>query len=120
MPRKKAAGQQAGKADAAESPKTRAPKPAAKARTTSLSVDYPLEGEIVASAAYTVRITAGTPQSVEVSLDGEGWLPCRESVGHWWYDLSGYRAGVHTLDARMKNAAGKTVKAKPRQFTVIV
>ena len=119
MPKKKTVGQPAAKMETVGSVKTRTPQSAAKAAKTSLSIDYPLEGEILTSSVYTIRLTALAPVSVEVSLDGDEWLACRESVGHWWHDWSGFQAGVHTLVARMKDKKGKTVKAKARQFTVI-
>jgi hypothetical protein len=120
MPKKKTVGQTAAKEPSAAMTKTkkaRAPKAAARA---GITIDYPLEGEIVTSAAYTFRITADEPRSVEVSTDGKTWQPARESVGHWWYDWSGTQSGPCTLVARMKSSGGKSLKSKPRQFTVLI
>ncbi len=119
MPKKKTAGQSAGKDVPATPKKTGAPKTAAPTKT-AITIDYPLEGEIVTSASYTFRITALNPKRVDVSLDGKTWRPTRESVGHWWYDWSGSQSGPCTLVARMTGAAGKTAKSKPRQFTVLI
>lgn len=87
---------------------------------TSLIIDYPLEREIISNSVYTFRLSALKPQSVEVSLDGKEWRPCRESVGFWWYDWAGYQGGTYTLLARMTDRNGKAVKSKPRQFTAII
>jgi hypothetical protein len=134
MPKKKTAGTNATKETGAEK-KTRAAKPVASttkpaapaaktataaAKTANLSIDYPLEGEIVVSPVYTFRLTADKPQSVEVMIDGKEWQDCRESVGNWWFDWSGYQAGVYTLLARMTDKDGKVVKSKARQFTVLI
>jgi hypothetical protein len=122
MPKKKSVGEAVVKTDV---PAARKPQAAAKATApaavkTSLIIDYPLEREIVASPVYTFRLSALEPRSVEVSLDGSEWRPCRESVGYWWYDWSGYQGGTYTLEARMTDRNGKTVKSKPRQFTALI
>jgi hypothetical protein len=120
MPRKKSVGASAAKPEPAPAKKAAAPKPAAKAKAAVLVIDYPQEGEIVTSASYTFRVTAHRPRAVEVSLDGKTWRAARECVGHWWYDWTGSQSGPCTLVARMTDASGKTVKTKPRQFTVLI
>ena len=118
MPKKKPVGQPAAKAPAPKAKRAAAPK--ASAKSSSIVIDYPLEGEIVTSANYTMRLSALTPRSVEVSLDGKEWRPCRESVGYWWYDWSGYASGPYSLHARMTDASGRSVKVRGvRQFTVL-
>ncbi len=93
---------------AAAPKKTAVRKRAAKAKpvdvdvqAAALTLDYPQAGETVRWPQYTLRLTTpeGTP-FVEVAVDGGPWTACRESVGHWWYDWSGYAAGEHTLAAR--------------------
>jgi uncharacterized protein YegJ (DUF2314 family) len=95
-------------------------KPALAAEKASLVLDYPLEGEIVTSHSYCIRVTAQEPRSVEICLDGKRWFSCRESVGHWWYDWSGFRSGGYTITARMTDKNGKVSKTKDRQFTVLI
>jgi hypothetical protein len=91
---------------------------APKAPRQTVTVDFPLEREIVTSAEYTVRISTTAVQGVEVSIDGKEWRPARESVGFWWYDWSGYGAGPHTVEARIPSGK-RFLKSKPRQFTAI-
>jgi hypothetical protein len=83
-------------------------------------VDYPLEGEIVKSPHYTLRIGASETDAVEVSIDGKEWQACRPNVGYWWYDWSGYSAGGHSIVARVKSSAARYSKSKLRHFTVLI
>jgi len=83
-------------------------------------IDFPVEGEIVTSPAYACRIGVSPTDRVEVSIDGKEWLPCRESVGYWWYDWSGYNAGPHTLQARIPSTGKRFIKSSLRQFTVLI
>ncbi len=84
-----------------------------------VGVDFPQVGEILTSPHYVVRISTSATEGVSVSIDGKEWQPCRESVGFWWYDWSGFSAGVHTVVARI--SVGKRImKSKPRTFTAIV
>lgn len=73
------------------------------AAQTRLVLDYPQAAETVLSRQYTLRLSApeGAP-SVEVSIDGGEWRPCRFAVGHWWYDWENYTEGSHQLRARAK------------------
>jgi len=87
--------------------------------THYVGVDYPQEGEIVTSDSYVFRVSTSATDRVQISLDGKEWKPCRESVGFWWYDWSGYGSGAHTLLARI--AVGKRLmKSRPRSFTVLI
>jgi hypothetical protein len=86
----------------------------------ALTIDYPMEGEIVTSPVYTFRLGAVEPKSVEISLNGGTWSPCREMVGNWWFDWSSYQAGAYSLSARMTDKNGKTTKTKTRSFTVLI
>ena len=83
-------------------------------------VDYPMEGEVITGQIYSFRISASPTERVEISIDDQEWLPCRHSVGYWWYDWSGFSAGPHSLLARISSSAGKrNLASKPRQFTVL-
>lgn len=87
--------------------------------TQYVGVDYPQVGEILTSPQYSIRISTSATEGVDISIDGKEWQPCRESVGFWWHDWSGFGAGVHTVVARI--AVGKRyLKSKPRSFTAII
>ena len=86
----------------------------------AIALDYPQKGEAVMSDHYTLRLTVPEGAAfVEVSIDDGAWQPCRFSVGHWWYDWSGYEAGRHTLRARTLGADGLEASVK-RQVTVAI
>jgi hypothetical protein len=82
-------------------------------------VDYPIEGETITSQTYSFRISASPTERVEVSIDDRGWLPCRLSVGYWWYDWSDFGAGPHSLLARILSEGKRHRTSKPRQFAVL-
>ncbi|HRY29424.1 MAG TPA: hypothetical protein P5079_05225 [Elusimicrobiota bacterium] len=105
-------------APAPASSSTTTPK-AAKTPKGSIQIDYPLEGEILTSGCYTFRLGASPTDRVEVSIDGKDWLPCRECVGYWWFDWSGYGSGAHSLEARIPSGK-RYLKSKLRQFTVLI
>ena len=95
-----------------KTPRTAVPK-------RSVVIDHPSEGEIVRSADYTVRIGASPTDRAEISVDGKDWQPCRECVGYWWFDWSGYNAGPHTIRVRIPSGK-RFLASKPRQFTVLI
>lgn len=84
-----------------------------------VQVDYPMEGEMIASHTYTFRISASPTERVEISIDDEEWHPCRQSVGYWWYDWSHFTVGLHSSQARIPSAGTRELKSKPRQFSVL-
>jgi hypothetical protein len=84
-----------------------------------VQVDYPMEGEMIASQTYSFRISASPTERVEISIDNQEWLPCRLSVGYWWHEWCHFSAGPHSLRARIPSAGNRDLKSKPRQFTVL-
>lgn len=84
-----------------------------------VGLDFPQVGEILTSAHYAIRISTSATEGVHISIDGKEWQPCRESVGFWWYDWSGFSAGVHTVVARI-SVGKRYLKSKPRTFTALV
>lgn len=100
-------------------PKT-AKKPAQQPRPPApagrITLDHPAENETIGKSHYAVRITTSDCERVEISIDGGGWTPCRNSAGHWWHDLYGLNAGEHKLAARMHNAGAAASAA--RKFKV--
>jgi len=101
----------------AAKPPRRKAKPAKQKRY--VRVDYPMEGEMITYRTYTFRLSARPAERVEISIDGEEWLPCRQSVGYWWYDWCHFSAGLHSLQARIASAGNRELKSKPRQFIVL-
>jgi len=94
--------------------------PEAPVQPSFVVVDYPREKEAVVSFEYTFRIGASPDAArVEVSIDGADWQPCRESVGFWWYDWSGYSSkAARQLQARVTTHDGRVVTSEPRRFGV--
>jgi hypothetical protein len=84
-----------------------------------VGIDFPQEGEILTSGQYTLRISTSATEGVEVSIDGKGWEPCRECVGFWWYDWSGFGAGAHTVVAKI-SVGKRSMKSKARSLTAII
>jgi hypothetical protein len=86
---------------------------AAKAAT----VDFPREDEVIVSSDYTFRVDAPGAWSVELSVNGGDWQPCREAVGYWWFDWKA-SPGSHEITARARKANGRPAKSQPRRFSV--
>jgi hypothetical protein len=96
----------------------RAAKPASpKKKALSVAIDYPEEGEVVRPGHYTVRLTAAGAGQAQCRLDGEGWLDCREAVGHFWLDWSP-RAGEVRLEARARAGKGRWAVSPARVVVV--
>lgn len=94
---------------------------AVAAKEKSITLDYPQENENVASLEYVFRITAqDAMRSVSVSIDAGAWQPCREAVGHWWYDWSDYKEGGHQVRVEARTQSGKKISFGPRAFMVTV
>ncbi len=85
----------------------------------AVQVQFPGEGEVISGLSYTFHISAapGT-EGVEVSIDNGDWMPCREALGLWWYDWSGFDKGEHELAARTQMGDGISANAAPRRFAV--
>lgn len=82
-------------------------------------VEFPAEGDIVAGPYYTFQIsTVPGSNGVEVSIDKGDWKPCREALGLWWHDWSGYEKGAHELTARTRTGDGIAISSGPRRFLV--
>jgi len=88
-------------------------------KSPAVSVSYPNEMEIISNLNYTLQIAVGEPaQAVELSIDQGDWRPCREGLGLWWYDWSGYDSGEHEAVARLRRPDGTTILSEPRIFEV--
>ena len=85
----------------------------------ALRVECPSEGAVIAQPSYTFHLAA-TPGTggVEISIDRGEWMPCREALGLWWYDWSGYEVGEHEVSARTTMGDGVSIVSAPRPFSV--
>lgn len=84
-----------------------------------ITVDYPEADERIGSSHYTIRLGLHADANrVEVSIDDSDWQPCRQAVGYWWYDWSGYQPGSHEIVARVHLRDGHTFTTSPRQVRV--
>ncbi|MBI3547536.1 MAG: hypothetical protein HY078_00645 [Elusimicrobia bacterium] len=86
----------------------------------NVAVDHPRDDERILSNEYSIRISAAPAGKVEISIDGGEWQPCREAVGHWWYDWSGYGPGRHRVVARLQPLSGRKVRSMTSHFLVIL
>lgn len=85
----------------------------------AVAIDCPCEGETVARPFYTIKIAADSTTGVEVSIDQGDWMPCREALGLWWFDMSGFDAGEHEVIARTDLGNGLMVSSAPRHFRAV-
>lgn len=110
------------KTTAEKTVKTTAKKPAApktnKLNVTAnayVTIDYPLADETIRQCHYVFRIGASSNGHVELCLNNGEWMPCRHSVGYWWYDWNA-TSGNYTAMARITTPNGvvttKTVRFK--------
>lgn len=84
----------------------------------AVRVECPGEAAVIARPSYTIHIAAGPgADSVQVSIDHGDWLPCREALGLWWYDWSGFEKGPHELSARSRAGEGIPTDSAPRRFS---
>ena len=87
----------------------------------AVRVEYPRQGEAIARPSYTLRVAVPPGEGidvVEVAIDGGPWLACREGLGLWWYDWSGYAPGEHEVAARTRLPGGTYAAAAPCRFRV--
>lgn len=93
---------------------------AAKApKSPAVLLDYPRAGEQVLPGHYAVRVAAKPEFTVEVSVDGATFQPCREAVGYFWFDWAPSAPGTHTLVARAKNGGPRSSKSEERTVLVV-
>lgn len=88
-------------------------------QTMPAGIEFPRRGEVITSSEYSFRIAAPTQsQSVEASIDGGGFMPCRLSEGRWWFDWSGYASGYHTIRVRIELHDGYVFTLPDRELEV--
>ena len=94
-------------------------KPSIRPASPEVSVSYPCEGETISHPSYTFQVAVGEQaEAVEVSIDQGDWQSCRDAVGLWWFDWSGYDSGEHEVAARLRKPDGTTRLSEPRLFEV--
>ncbi|MDR2772001.1 MAG: hypothetical protein LBB93_00865 [Elusimicrobiota bacterium] len=74
-----------------------------------VTIDYPLENEIVKGLHYGVRLGASKDGSVEISINDEEWKPCRFGSGYWWFDWGYFKPGDYKLSARIISPSGEVI-----------
>jgi len=79
-------------------------------------IDYPLYNEIINQCHYVFRIGSSSNGHVELCLNDGEWLPCRHSVGYWWYDWNA-TPGTYTAVARITTPEG-VMTTKQKRFKV--
>lgn len=85
----------------------------------AVRVECPREGDVVAQPCYSFHIAvAPGAVGVEISIDQGEWMACREALGIWWYDWSGFSKGEHEVVARTRELASIPSWSSPRLFTV--
>lgn len=95
----------------------RSAKAAAPKVRREVSIDYPVEGEAVRPGHYSIRLTAPAAAQAQIRLDGGEWKPCRDAVGHFWYDWSPV-GGPALIEARARAGAGRWTAAPARRCVV--
>jgi hypothetical protein len=85
----------------------------------AVRVEFPREAEVISLPDYTFNIVA-TPEidGVEVSIDQGPWTACREALGVWWYDWSGFAKGDHEIVARTRKGGSVMDNSDRRRFNV--
>ena len=84
-------------------------KPEPKQQTTYVTIDHPVNDEIVSGMHYAIRMGSSSNGTVELEINKSGWLPCRPSAGYWWYDWSHFTPGKYRLTACLKDSSGKII-----------
>jgi hypothetical protein len=84
----------------------------------SVTVDYPIEDELVMPGHYAVRISALPEAEVEVSISGGEWQTARSSMGFFWFDWWPAETGDATVAARARVGKGRWKKAADRHCRV--
>jgi hypothetical protein len=93
----------------------------AKARRKgAVQLKFPRAGETVNRPSYSVQIEA-TPEPVRVELriNDADWHPCREALGLFWYDWSGFEPGAHRLVARITTQDGGILESVEREILAV-
>ncbi len=89
-------------------------------RKTTVHVKYPRAGETINRPSYAVQVEAPSkPVRVELRINASDWLPCREALGLWWYDWTGFEPGNHALVARVTTQDGDVLESVEREILAV-
>jgi hypothetical protein len=74
-----------------------------------LTIDFPIENEVVSGLDYAIRIGASKDGFVELALNDGEWRPCRFSSGYWWFDWGYFTPGEYKISARLVAAGSNDI-----------
>lgn len=74
---------------------------------SDISIDYPKIGEKLNPNHYAIRISASGGDNIQISIDKNDWMPCRQEGGYYWFDWHSISEGRHEIVARMKLQTGR-------------
>ncbi|MBI5623850.1 MAG: hypothetical protein HY924_08735 [Elusimicrobia bacterium] len=86
---------------------------------TRLSVESPMPEERINARNCCFMFRAEVEGSVEASIDGGTWKPCRYLMGYWWLDWDCKKTGPHRVVARIKTVDGGDIRTEPRRFHLV-
>ncbi len=78
--------------------------------TSTLTIDYPSDGEVLKGIHYSIRLATSGPGTPQISFDGTDWKNCRNDGGYWWYDWAYFTPGSYKISARLIDNSGKVLK----------
>lgn len=93
------------------------PKKAAAKSALTVVIDYPQAHEIVLPGHYSIRLTVAGAGQAQIRIEGEEWLDCRDTHGHFWFDWTA-QAGRTRLEARARNGKGRWSTVAERDVIV--
>ena len=96
-----------------------AKKPAAEAIKHFVLIDFPSTNEATAPGHYAFRISASPCNRVEISVDDQPWMECRNASGHWWLDWYDNTPGTHQVVARTHLENGEMLVSRRRKFKTL-
>ena len=84
-----------------------------------VTIDYPIEADVLQRGHYAFRISASPIGAVELSFNGSEWKPCRFASGYWWFDWTNFPKGAHSIEARLLDSKNQeALRTLPRKFDV--
>lgn len=112
--------QQKPKAKSVKKTSAQPKKPISPPAKSQISIDHPIEGEMISGLHYAIRIGTTQNGNVEISFDNKQWSPCRFSAGYWWFDWGYFSPGSYKISARLIDENGNVlVKSTARKCKII-
>ena len=94
-------------------------KPVTEAIKHFVLIDFPSVNEATAPGHYAFRISASPCSKVEISVDDQPWMECRNASGHWWLDWYDNTPGTHQVAARAHLENGEVLVSRRRKFKTL-